>query len=43
MLQKENLSLKFPVKKVVRLNQIATAFDNTFVVDAIFKRPGADM
>ena len=36
MLQKEKLSLKFTDKKVDILYRIATAFDNTFVVDARF-------
>jgi len=40
MFQKKKLNLKFPDKKVDTLKQIATALDNTFVVDAYFERPG---
>jgi len=40
MLQKEKLSLKFIDEKVVKINQTATALDNTFVVDAYFEQPG---
>ena len=40
MLQKEKINLKFPDRKVSTLYQIAAAFDNTFVVNVLFKQPG---
>ena len=40
MLQKEKLKLKFTDKKAHTLYKIATALDNTFVVDACFEGPG---
>jgi len=40
MLQKEKVILKFTDKKVDELCRIATALDNTFVVDAYFIEPG---
>ena len=39
MLQKEKFNLQFPEKKVDMV-QIATALDNTFVVNAYFQGPG---
>ena len=40
MLQKENISLTFTDRKVSMIRKIATALDNTFVVDADFEQPG---
>jgi len=43
MLQKQKLSLKFTDKKMYKLLRIATALDNTLVVDAYFKKSGEIM
>jgi len=39
-LQKEKFNLKIMDKKVDILVRLATALDNTFVVDAYFEQPG---